>query len=157
MLASPPLGLALRLFFDILVLDSRVLLGRAPRYLGSGRRLRLLGEIVFTHGLFDGDTLVYGLAFGFFKFNLFVMREMLDIFGVVVRIVCLGFRRRMVLFWCGVSRSLHTAILFGDVPSWWRKNSVVGSQRERDARAYEFKRRTALDVIVMPFGTNVIK
>lgn len=98
LITSTPFRLVLCLLCDILVLDRGILLGCASRYLWSGCRLWLLGSfLVCTQGLLDGDALVLCLTFDFSMFDGFVVRKMLDIFGVVVRFVGLRFRGRMEL------------------------------------------------------------
>lgn len=48
--------------------------------------------------LIDGDALVLCLLLGFLQFYVFVVREMLDIFRMIIRFVSLGFGGGVELF-----------------------------------------------------------
>ncbi len=61
----------------------------------------LLLGIVLLEGLFDGNSLELRLTLGFLVFNMFMVREMLEIFLVDVRLVCLGLWRTVELLWGG--------------------------------------------------------
>jgi hypothetical protein len=52
------------------------------------------------YSLFDRDALELGFSFGFYLLDRFVVGEMLDILGVVVRLVSLRFGSRVENF-CG--------------------------------------------------------
>lgn len=59
---------------------------------GRGRGCFVL-RLVLLECFFDGNSLEFGLFFGFFEFDGFVVGKMLEIFGVVVSLVSL-------CFWC---------------------------------------------------------
>jgi hypothetical protein len=108
---------------------------------------------VCAQGLLDGDPLILGLAFGFEPFDGLVMRKMLNVLGVVVRRVRLRVGRRMELL-CGRVSGVPRA--YGDATclrGGGKTLKIAPSAPRRRRR----KERTALDVIVMPLGTNVVK
>lgn len=59
----------------------------------------LLLWVMLFEGLLDRDALELGFTLGFLMFNLFMMGEVLEIFWMSVRFVCLGFRRIVKLLY----------------------------------------------------------
>ena len=59
----------------------------------------LVVGLVLREDLFDGDTLVLGLALGLDALDLLVVREVLEVLGVVVSLVRLRLRGRVELLW----------------------------------------------------------
>ena len=65
--------------------------------LGLALRRGLLLGIVLRKSLFDGDALVLGLALGLDLLDALVVRKVLEVLGVVVRLVRLRLGRRVEL------------------------------------------------------------
>ncbi len=53
---------------------------------------------VLSESLIDGDTLELRFTLGLFQLDLLVLGEMLNVLGVVVRLVRLRFWRRVIQF-----------------------------------------------------------
>lgn len=110
--SRPPLTLALSLGLRAFVFDlGFLLLWRCyPRHRFRARNrllgLFLCGSFGISSGLLkgfgellDGYALELCFLLCFFEFDGFVLRKVLQIFRVVVRLICLRFRSRMILLW----------------------------------------------------------
>jgi hypothetical protein len=98
------------------------LFGRLDLHLFAGR----LGRSVFVRSkrLLDGDALEGCFLYGLLALNLLVVRKVLEVLGVVVRLVSLGLGCR-VKFLCKGSAERKRAEEFVECgPSWCRKNSL---------------------------------
>jgi len=74
-----------------------ILRRRASKRLLGGSGLSSFGSFLSLEDFLDGDALVLGFPLCFLAFDGFVLGKVFDVLGMVVRVVCLRFWRRVVL------------------------------------------------------------